>query len=350
MLVCRNMLRVRRLLRRGLGLLLVLVALGLVAGKLWLEYDGPYIEALEPYPFCDEAKGEIAAANYQDAMELAEAGGCNEELRAARSAWNEYGAMFQRCVDGVWTGRADDTAGLVCAIASDLVVFGDVRDLARQGATWLGGGETDPLLVALSTAGIALTFAPQLGAGVSLLKGARRAGAVSEPLARTVVRGVESGAWRPLTGLLTDAGRISVKVGPAKGTRALAYADDADELRALARFVEEVPHPLLGLKWGGKGATRLADDALYTQALKRGPEGVRLAVQRGGKALLARHPLVVFLAKTVYKNGAALVQLILRHLTWGVVLVLFGLLLLVGLFLARPRERRRGRPARYRTA
>jgi len=346
---------VKRLLRRGLGLLLIVMALGIVAGKLWLEYDGPYLEALDPYPFCQEAQVALDEDRVLDAIELAEASDCPEQLTAANSRWNELGAVFQRCVDGIWTGRGEDTAGISCAIASDLIVFGDVRDLSRQGVAWFRGEETDTLLVALSGAGIVLTFAPQLGAGTSLLKGARRAGAVSEPLAKNVAKLVQDGAWRPLAGLLTDAGRISAKVGPAKATRMLRYADDADELATVAKFADAAPSPLLGLKWGGKSAARMTDDVLYREALKRGPEGVQLAMQRGGKALLARQPLVVFAAKSLYKNPeavlaaiAAIVAFLLRWFDWQFVLILALVLGSVGAFLNRPRSRRRA--VSYRSA
>jgi len=346
---------VRILLRRALGFLLILAALAVLGSKLWLEYDGPYLEALEPYPFCQEAQTALDEDRIPDALELAEAADCPEQLATARSRWNELSAVFQRCVDGVWTGRGEDGAGITCAIASDLIVFGDVRDLTRQGVAWMRGEETDMLLVALSATGLVLTFAPQLGAGASLLKGARRAGAVSESLAKSTAKLVQQRAWRPLANVLTDAGRISTKLGPAKATRILQYADDADEVAALAKFAERAPTPLLGLKWGGKGAARMSDDVLYREALKRGPEGVQLAMQRGGKALLARQPLVVFAAKTIYKNPEAvlaailaIVTFLLRWFDWQFVLLLVLALTLVGAFLNRPRSRRRS--LRYRSA
>lgn len=345
----------KRFLRRALGAFSIVLALALVAGKLWLEYDGPYLEALAPYPFCEAAKEALEHGDIPTAIELAEASDCPEQLSEATARWNELGALFQRCVNGIWTGRAEDGAGVACAIASDLVVFGDVRDLTRQGAAWLRGDDTDVLLVALSAAGIVLTFAPQLGAGASVLKGARRAGAVSEPLAKNVAKLVQDRAWRPLGALLTDAGRISVKLGPAKASRALRYADDAEELAVVARFAERAPSPLLGLKWGGKGAARLADDVLYGEALKRGPKGMELALQRGGKALLARQPLVVFAAKSLYKHPEAIaaaimafVKFLVRWFTWRAVLVVAAVSLLLGSLLWQARPKRR--PLRYRSA
>lgn len=345
----------RRFLRRFIGALLVLVAVALLAGKAWLDWDGPYLEALPEYPFCAEARVALDENRALDAIELAEAGSCPVELREAQAVWSNIAAVFGRCVDGVWTGRGDDTAGIACAIASDLIVFGDVRDLTRQGVAWFKGEETDEVLVALSAAGIALTFTPQVGAGNSLLKAARRAGALSERLAKSVVKLVKERAWRPLAGLFSDAGRISIKVGPARATKALAYADDATELATVARFVEVAPNPLLALRWGGKSAARITDPALYGAALKRGPAGLRLATTRGSKALLARQPLVVFAAKSVYKNHEAvaaavawLVTFILTWLTWPWVGAVAGVLLLVGIaYYASGRRRPRRRQANF---
>lgn len=340
-----------RFVRRVLGTLLVLAALGLLLGKLWLDNGGPYLESLPLYPYCERAQQALVEDHHLDAIELAEAGGCDQVLSDANSEWNSVGAVFSRCVNGVWTGRADDGVGLGCAVASDLVVFGDVRDLTRQGVAWFRGEDTDEVLVALSAAGIALTLTPQVGAGTSLLKAARRAGTLSETLSRSLVRLVRERAWRPLAGFLTDAGRISLKVGPAKATRALQYVDDGEDLATVARFVDSAPNPLLGLRWGGKAAARLGDEALYVEALRHGPEGMQLAVQRGGRALLARQPLVVTAAKTVYKSPeavaaaiAAIVAFIVRWMDWPVTLGVAGALLLLGLLnllAGRRRQRRR---------
>ncbi|HEX7000652.1 MAG TPA: hypothetical protein VF164_03055 [Trueperaceae bacterium] len=342
-----------RLLRTVLGTVLVLAALGLALGKLWLDAGGPYIESLPLYPYCAEAEAALADGRHLDAIELAEAGGCERVLAAANAEWNSIGAVFSRCVGGVWTGRAEDGVGLGCAVASDLVVFGDVRDLTRQGIAWFRGEDTDEVLVALSTAGIALTLTPQLGAGTSLLKAARRAGTLADGLARAIVRLVRERAWRPLAGFLTDAGRISVKVGPAKATRALQYIDDPADLSTVARFVEDAPNPLLGLKWGGKSAARLGDDALYVEALRRGPDGVQLAIERGGRALLARQPLIITAAKTVYRSPeavaaaiAAIVAFVVRWMDWPVTLAVAAVLLLFGLLNLKRRRRPRGRWAR----
>ncbi len=334
-----------RLLRLVLAPLLMLLGLAAVAGKAWLEVSGPFVEALEPYPFCDEAATALAEDRVADALELAEAGACGALEAQARARWDGLGANLERCWDGVWTGRGEDAAGVGCAVASDLVVFGDVRDLTRQALAWGQGDETDPLLIGLSAAGIALTFAPHVGAGNALLKVARRAGSLTSGMARSVNTLVRQRAWRPLAALLTDAGRVSAKLGTTRATRALAYADTPAEMATLARFVERVPHPLMGLRLGGKRVASIADDALYRVSLARGPAGLQLAAERGSRALLSRQPLLIWVAKSVHKHPEAMTALalalatwVLRWATWPWVLALSAVAVATGLA-AWPRPR-----------
>lgn len=347
---CDDVAMLRRPLRHLLAGLLLAAAIALVAGRAWLSVSGPYLEALPPYPYCAEAEAALADDRLLEALELAEAGACRAVLAAAEARWNAPLATFERCAAGVWTGFGEDAAGVACAVASDLLVFGDVRDLTRQGVAWGRGEATDPLLIGLSTAGIVLTFAPHVGVGNALLKAARRAGSLTRGLADQLLTLLRRGAWGAVAGLSTDAARVSTKLGVARGTRALAYADDATELADLARFVERAPAPLVALRWGGKQTLRLADDdALYRTALSRGPDGLRLAAERGGRALLARQPLLITLGKAVVKHPDELARLLarwatwlLRWLTWPWVLLASGVLALLALA-ARPRRRRRSR-------
>ena len=349
----------KRIGRALLAVALVLVALAAVSVKLVLDVRGPYLEALPDHPFCIEAEWALAEDRVADALELAEAGACTSAADRARARWTTIAATFSRCVAGAWSGRGEDVASVGCALASDLVVFGDVRDLTRQGAAWARGDATDPVLIGLSAVGLVATFAPHVDAGGALLKAARRAGALTDALARTTVRLVRTGTWNPLVNMLSDAGRIARKVGPAGGARALRYADDVEDVAALARFAEAAPNPLLALRWAGKGAVRLGDDAvLFGAALAKGPDGLALAAARGGRALLARQPVLVALAKAVHRDPEALAAfvawlatMLLRWATWPVVATFAAGALLTAATIApwgrgRARWRRTGKDGR----
>src|SRR5215470_17757986 len=89
------------------------------------------------------------------------------------------GAQFaKRFATGLVTGNADDVASLSGTVAGDLFVFGDVRDMVREGKHLAMGEETDHLILGLATVGLAVTAATYvsvggaapLRAGLSLVK------------------------------------------------------------------------------------------------------------------------------------------------------------------------------------
>ncbi len=344
----------KRFLGRLLGTVLVGLGLGVLAFQAWVWWTGPYLEGLPPYPYCERAESALETGQVREAMEVAEAGDCQELAERAKAVWRSLPATAERCAVGIWTGVGEDAAGVSCAIVSDLVVFGDVRDLTRQALHYVRGEDTDPVLVALSAAGLVLTVAPHVDAGTALVKAARRLGTLSERLASSIASLARRRAWRPLADLLGDAGRISAKLGPGDAARALAHADSAEEVADLARFVERVDAPLLALRWGGKRVTRIADDALYRAALARGPDGLRLAAERGARAMLSRQPFVIFAAKTFVRHPEALTDAALAIATWALKrlsgalgLVVSASLIVAGVLL-RFTNRRRPRRARPR--
>ncbi len=332
-----------RIARAVLALVLFALATVVLTTKLWVAASGPFLEEFPPYPLCADAEWALADGRVGEALELAEAGGCPGVRSRAEAAWSALSATFERCMTGVWTGRGEGAAGVGCAVVSDLVVFGDVRDLTRQGLAWGRGEETDAFLIALSATGLVLTFAPQIGVGNDLVKVARRAGTLSRGLAESVATLVRRRAWRPLMGLFADAGRLTARVGPGRATRVLAYADDAEELTDLVRFVEVAPAPTLALRWGGKGVVRWADeDVAIRAAVARGPEGVALVAARGGRALLSRQPLIIAVTKGIYRHPEVLFDALaslLRWASWPVTALVTAVLALAGAVLW-PRSRR----------
>jgi hypothetical protein len=180
--------------------------------------------------------------------------------------------------DGFVSGEGAGAAGLAGAVASDLVGYGDLRDLWREGGRLARGEAYDPLLLGLATAGLALTGATivSLGtsvpvhAGTTTLKLAVRTGRQSRPLAarlgrsagaavdrealalataaagrldlaalRQGAKGVlRPGALREIRVVGEESARIQARLG-ARGTlQALSVAESADDLRRVARLSE----------------------------------------------------------------------------------------------------------------
>src|SRR5207344_1646229 len=63
-------------------------------------------------------------------------------------------ASFAR---GFVTGKPEDVASAAGMLTGDLFVFGDVRDVVREGWHALRGEEVDPLVLGLAGTGIAVT-------------------------------------------------------------------------------------------------------------------------------------------------------------------------------------------------
>src|SRR3981081_2074273 len=96
----------------------------------------------------------------------------------------------KRFATGLVTGNADDVASLSGTVAGDLFVFGDIRDVVREGKHLATGEEADRLVLGLATVGLAVTAATYfsvggvapLRAGLTLVKDARKVGRLGEGL------------------------------------------------------------------------------------------------------------------------------------------------------------------------
>ncbi|AWN47314.1 hypothetical protein DK419_14140 [Methylobacterium terrae] len=179
---------------------------------------------------------------------------------------------------GFVSGEGAGMAGLAGAVAGDLVGYGDLRDLWREGGRLSRGETYDPLLLGLAAAGLALTGATivSLGtsvpvhAGTTTLKLAARTGKLSRPLAARLTRSagaafdrealalvtaaagrldlaalrqgakgvLRPGAFREIRSVGEQSARIQARLG-ARGTlQALSVAENADDLRRVARLSE----------------------------------------------------------------------------------------------------------------
>lgn len=108
--------------------------------------------------------------------------------------------------EGFATGEADTNAGLAGAVASDLTVVGDVRDIAGEGGKMLRGEPHSELILGLSVIGIGVTAATiatggggiVVKAGVSLMKAAKRTGRLTAEFAQSLTRLTSEAVNMPL--------------------------------------------------------------------------------------------------------------------------------------------------------
>jgi hypothetical protein len=177
-------------------------------------------------------------------------------------------------------------------------VFGDIRDLVREGKHAVMGEESDHVILGLAAAGLAVTAAAYVSAGgaapvragLTIAKDARRAGRMGEGLSRWVGRSARDVVDIPVLQKALAAGAFA---RPGQWGPAVKSAFRAEKAAALVRMAKDVGR--IGKKAGMRGAF----DAMK---LAKGPKDIaraaRLAEARGGQTrailkLLGRGALVL---------------------------------------------------------
>jgi hypothetical protein len=191
--------------------------------------------------------------------------------------------IAKRFATGLVTGNADDAASLSGTVAGDLFVFGDIRDVVREGKHLVMGEDTDRLVLGLATAGLAVTAATYVSvggaapvrAGLSLVKDARKVGRLGEGLAEWAGRSARDVVDTPV---LEEAVASSSVLHPSNSVSAISAAFRAEKAGALVRLAKDVGR--ITEKVGTRGA-------LDTLKIAEGPKDVsraaRLAEAEGGK-------------------------------------------------------------------
>jgi hypothetical protein len=240
-------------------------------------------------------------------MDLAEARGVRPSepvLAAVAAADAEDRSAADRardCLACAWDpANCDLSAIALCQVAVAVLPFGDAVSVARESGHYASGAEVDVVDLGLSTLGLAATFAVPLTAGASTLvkagagvtRTAYRIGALSGPLVEMMRAAMRSGIdWARLSGLRPGAGMAEEMAGVIRpryvrpavdfleeagglvktaGTRdaifLLGKADDARDVRMLARIAKPLRSRAAGtVEFIGKSrlrriATRYADE------------------------------------------------------------------------------------------
>ena len=226
----------------------------------------------------------------------------------------------KRFASGLVTGNADDVGSLSGTVAGDLFVFGDIRDVVREGKHLAMGEDTDRLVLGLATAGLAVTAATYvsiggvapLRAGLTLVKDARKVGRLGEGLTEWAGRSARDLVDTPMLQEAVASGSVMHPVQTVSAIRAAFHAEKAGALVRLAKDVGRV-----GEKAGARGA-------LDTLRIAEGPEDVaraaRLAESKGGQT----RAILKILGRGALLLAAGAFDLSLW--VFGALLALFGLL------------------------
>jgi hypothetical protein len=196
---------------------------------------------------------------------------------------NSSSHFAKRFATGLVTGNADDVASLSGTVAGDLFVFGDIRDVVREGKHLAMGEDTDRLVLGLATVGLAVTAATYVSvggaapvrAGLTMVKDARKVGRLGEGLTAWAGRSAREVVDAPMLQQAVATGSV---LRPGKTVSAIKAAFRAEKAGALVRLAKDVGR--VGEKAGMRGA-------LDTLRIAEGPKDVaraaRLAEAKGGQ-------------------------------------------------------------------
>jgi hypothetical protein len=233
---------------------------------------------------------------------------------------NSSSHFAKRFASGLVTGSADDVAGMSGTVAGDLFVFGDIRDLVREGKHLAMGEETDRLVLGLAAAGLAVTAATYVSvggvapvrAGLTLVKDARKVGRLGEGLGEWAGRSARDIVDTPMLQNAVETGSV---MRPGQTVSAIKAAFHAEEAGALVRLAKDVGR--VGEKAGMRGA-------LDTLEIAEGPKDVaraaRLAESKGGQT----RAILKLLGRGALLLAAGAFNLTLW--VFGALLALFGFL------------------------
>ena len=233
---------------------------------------------------------------------------------------NSTSHFAKRFATGLVTGNADDVASMSGTVAGDLFVFGDIRDVVREGKHLAMGEDTDRLVLGLAAAGLAVTAATYVSvggvapvrAGLTLVKDARKVGRIGEGLTEWASRSARGMVDAPM---LQDAVASASVMRPGQTITAVKAAFHAEKAGALVRLAKDVGR--IGEKAGARGA-------LDTLRVAEGPADVaraaRLAESKGGQT----RAILKMLGRGALLLAAGAFNLTLW--VFGALLALFGFL------------------------
>lgn len=273
------------------------VPLAIEAGSLLASEDDPVAIADRALPRAFDAS--VAVTSIEDALGAKDADLARSfveladdrqvslppELRkrvdAAVEQANSASAHAVSFARGLISGEPDDVVSLAGTALGDLFVFGDVRDVVREGSRYANDEKYDELVLGLACAGIALTAgtyasfgaAAPVRVGLSAVKAARKTGRIGGQMASWIGRSLrEAVDWHALR-------RASFSIAePAIAVRAAREAVKVEKAGGLTRLIGDVG------RLQAKAGTQAALDGLK---LARNPAEVakvaRLAEKKGGK-------------------------------------------------------------------
>jgi len=298
---------IKSILKRSFGL----VCLMLGVYGLWFCAMGTFeedIDALPDYDYIAEIRELESEGRLGEAEHLADfvlkgssitnrddVAALREEINRKRTAfWNRA----YRAGKGFVVGDGVSLEELSGAMVSDFLLWGDIRDLAKQGYYKATGKETDPVVAALASVGVLTSLASfwvadpaepaevAADASLSCLKTLRKMGHLSKRFCGVLVDACREtaktkSASKGLKEIVVGMKGLFDGAGAARASAIMKHVDDLDSLKAVSTMAKRMPEPTAILvRTHGKDGVKVlgklagADDGAIAleKAARKGPK------------------------------------------------------------------------------
>jgi len=280
------------------------------------------LASLPGYDYLAESGKLRKEGRYTEALSIIDAGLTDADLGPDRlgqlaqqkqEVIDEQSSWLRRAREvgiGAVSGQGHTLEGLIGAVGADLFVVGDIRDLLIQGTKLLIDNDADELILLLSAAGVVTTLAPEIDWAPSVLKVARKAGALSTRLVDELKLMLRGGRSAEAARVLADTASLARRASPGGAIRLLRLADSPAEISAMARFAERSPRGAFALGITGRaGADAVIElgeqaDKTVLKAAAKGEHGAAWLRTPAARALMRPHP-VIGLLKGLRKGTVA---------------------------------------------
>lgn len=248
-----------------------------------LKDEGKLSEALEMARF---------VIRHTDMPGQEEAKALEKELESEiKSLWGHT----KRVTNGFVKGSGNSIDELSGGIASDMIIWGDIRDLCKQGYFRVTGKETDLVIASLAGIGLLTEAVDVMDWAPAVLKAFRKIGALSQKFADFVITAARKSAKeRKLDSALktsfANVRQLTDKMGFARTATVFKHVDDPADLALITAVAQKnADAAYFTVKNGGAdgvGLIRQLGDtkvgvSTMAQTAKKGPAGIQW-LKRGG--------------------------------------------------------------------
>ena len=201
---------------------------------------------------------------------------CDQEISYAAN-------RLRRGARGFITGSTNSVEEAGGAIISDIIIYGDIRDLAMQGWFKITGQETDPLIICLASVGLCTELIQWADWMPAVLKAMRKAGALTERFAgnlqKLASKAVKTGKMDQASAqLFSNLSTLLRRNSFQRSACLLQYVETPKDLALYLKVAEHSPSaPYLLIKSGG------ADGAFVLRKFGGTPSGIHFLAQAARK-------------------------------------------------------------------